>query len=147
MRRAPWIAAVVIVLAPGCAQVDPVLAHVTMPDCTYQGTTSMVEGEVSLSLSLNGLVDAGASLVELNEDRTYEDLESHVEEVSADLDDLPAWVEGVIDLRLADFEGREGVEDTERVSEGSYAILCIDYPYDETEPTIRLTTPLEVRSG
>jgi hypothetical protein len=147
MRLVPWIAAALVPILAACGQVDPVLMHVTMPDCTYQGATSMVEGEVSLSLSLNGLADAGARLVELGGDHTYADLESHVDAVSPDLDDLPEWADDVIDLRLADFEGMEGVEAAARVGEGGYALLCIDYPYDRTEPTVRLATRLEVRAS
>lgn len=144
MRRFPWIAAILIPIVAACGQVEPVLMHVTMPDCTHQGPTSMVDGELSLSLSLNGLVDAGARLVELTGDRTYSDLESHIDEVSADLSDLPPWAQEVIDLRLSASQGMDGVEDTARVAEGDYALLCVDYPYDDTEPGIRLATSLEV---
>lgn len=145
MRLVPSIAAALVPILAACGQVDPVIMHVTMPDCTYQGATSMLEGEVSLSLSLNGLADAGARLVELTGDHTYADLKSHLEVVSPNLDELPEWADDVIDLRLADFEGKEGVEDTARVPDGDYALLCIDYPYDGGEPTVRLATPLEVR--
>lgn len=147
MRLVPRIAAALIPILAACGQVEPVLLHLSMPDCTYQGTTSMVEGEVSLSLSLNGLADAGARLVELTDENTYAELETHVEDVSADVDRLPEWIEDVIDLRLADFEGVDGVQGTDRVGPGSYALLCIDYPYDETAATVRLATPVEVRAS
>lgn len=143
MRRVPCIAAVLTLVVTACGQVEPVLAHITMPDCTYQGTTSMEEGEISLSLGLNGIADAGAILVELAGDNTYDDLVRHID-VSDDLSDLPNWVETVIDLRLSDFEGVEGVESSTNLSAGSYAVICVDYPYEEGAPLVRLAAPLEV---
>lgn len=127
-----------------CGQVEPVLMHVTMPDCTYQGVAEMEEGEVSLSLSLNGLADAGAVLVELTSGHTFEDLETHLDSVSNELDDLPDWVVELISLRLADTEGRDGIEGSERLRAGSYAVLCIDYPYDDGAHTVSVAGPLEV---
>jgi hypothetical protein len=144
MRRVPWIAAVLLLVVAACGQVEPVLAHVTMPDCTYQGATSMKEGEVSLSLSLNGLADAGVILGAIGAEHTYRDLETHLAGVSDELEDLPEWLEGVIDLRLSDAQALDGVEDTVRVRAGSYAVICVDYPYDGGEPVVRLATSLDV---
>lgn len=145
MRRVPWVAAVLILVVTACGQVEPVLAHVTMPDCTYQGPTSMEEGEISLSLSLNGLADAGVVLVELVDDTTYDDLATHIETVTDQLSDLPPWVEEIIDLRLSDFEGVGGVESSADLSAGDYGVICVDYPYDEGEPLVRPATPLDVK--
>ena len=144
MRRVPRIAAVLILLATACGQVEPVLAHVTMPDCTYQGATSMEQGGISLSLTLNGLADAGVMLAELAGDKAHDDLTTHIDEVSDALSDLPTWVESVIDLRLSDFEGVEGVESSADLSPGNYSVICVDYPYNEGQPVVRLATPLRV---
>lgn len=144
MRRVPRLAAVLTLVVAACGQVEPVLAHVTMPDCTYQGATSMEEGEISLSLTLNGLADSGVVLAELADGNTYDDLANHFDAVSNELSELPAWVEPVIELRLSDFEGVEGVEESAGLEAGSYAMICVDYPYDGGTPLVRLATPFEV---
>ncbi|MGD2060845.1 MAG: hypothetical protein PVF87_08280 [Acidimicrobiia bacterium] len=144
MRRVPWIAAVLIVILAACAQVEPVLLQVTMPDCTYMGETSIEEGEISLSLRLNGLADAGVLVAELSGEHAYGDLATHVEEISDELADLPTWAETVVDLRLSDSEGIDGVERSARLSEGDYAVICVDYPYDQGPPLVRLAAPLTV---
>ena len=134
-----------VLVAVACGQVEPVLIHVTMPDCTYQGSREMSEGEVSLSLSLNGLADAGAVLAAIGEEHTYENLEAHLTDVSNELEDLPDWVEDVIDLRLSDAQALDGVEDTARVAAGTHALLCVDYPYEDGRtPTVSVAGPLEV---
>lgn len=147
MRRVPWIAAALILAVAACGQVEPVLAHVTMPDCTYQGANSMDEGEISLSLTLNGLANAGVMLGAIAEEHTYEELETHLTEVSAELGSLPTWLEGVIDLRLSDAQALDGVEDTAHLRAGIYAVICVDYPYDGGEPLVRLATSLDVEES
>lgn len=144
MRRVPWIAAILIPVLAACGQVEPVLMHVTMPDCTYQGPDAIDEGIVGLSLSLNGLADSGAILAELTSGRTFGELETHLETVSTGLDDLPAWVDVVIDLRLSDTDGIEGVGDEARLRPGSYVLFCVDYPYDGTEPTVAPASTIDV---
>lgn len=147
MRRVPCIAAVLTLVVAACGQVEPVLAHVTMPDCTYQGATSMQEGEISLSLTLNGLANAGVVLAELDGDNTYDELANHIDAGSNGLSDLPTWVDEVIDLRLSDFEGVEGVESSAELVAGSYALICVDYPYEEGEPVVRLAAAVEVEKS
>ena len=147
MRRVPCIAAVLALVVAACGQVEPVLAHVTMPDCTYRGATTMEEGEISLSLTLNGLANAGVVLVRLDGDKGYDDLAGHIDSVSDELAGLPNWVETLIDLRLSDFEGVDGVEGSAGLEAGSYALICVDYPYDDGPPLVRLATPLDVDEG
>ena len=42
---------------------------VSMPECVYRGSDSMREGTVSVSLTLNGVTDAGATLVLIENDQ------------------------------------------------------------------------------
>lgn len=144
MRRVPWFAAALTLVVAACGQVEPVLAQITMPDCTYQGATTMKEGEISMSLTLNGLANAGVVLARLGGANSYDDLARHVDSVSDELADLPSWTETMIDLRLSDFEGVDGVEGSADLEAGSYAVICVDYPYEEGAPLVRLATPLEV---
>lgn len=115
-----------------------------MPDCTYLGPTSIEKGEISLSLKLNGLSDAGVLLAELSGEHSYADLVTHIEETSDELADLPTWVETVIDLRLSDFEGVDGIEGSARLFDSDYALICVDYPYDREPPVVRAAAPLTV---
>ena len=106
----------------------------------------MEEGVVSLSLSLNGLADSGVILAEMTSERTYEELETHLSEVSTGLGDLPSGVDVVIELRLSDTEGLDGIRDEARLRTGDYALLCVDYPYDGSEPTVSLASPFNVQA-
>jgi len=131
-------------LVLSCGQVDPVIMTVAMPDCVYQGPISIMEGNVRLSLTLNGLGDAGAGLVRFPGDETYDSLVDHLGKVSDRWDDLPSRVEPLVELRLSDREGVDGVEETTRLDAGRYAVICIDHPYDGSDAIARLATSLEV---
>jgi hypothetical protein len=144
-RRRRIVALVALpALVLSCGQVDPVIMTVAMPDCVYQGPISIMEGNVRLSLTLNGLGDAGAGLVRFTGEETYDSLVDHLGTVSDRWDDLSSRVEPVVELRLSDREGVDGVEETARLDAGRYAVICIDHPYDGSDATARPATSLEV---
>lgn len=130
-----WIALAVV----GCGQVEPVLLSVSMPDCVYQGTNRMRAGEVALSLTLNGIADAGVLLVELTDG--YDDLERYLEAPSSG---LPPWGDVILELELSSAEGIDGVAGTRELQSGKYALVCVDDPGGPNE-TFRAATPIEVR--
>ena len=135
-------------LLVACGQVDPVVGALSMPDCTYQGPVAMEEGNVRVILTRNGLGNSGAALVEIGGDGTYADLEMHLRDISDRWDQRPAWLSTRLFLTLDDREAIDGVEDTTRLSEGSYALLCVDYPYDGDSAIVSTATPMMVeRSG
>lgn len=129
-------------LLVACAQVDPVLMPVSMPDCVYPGPSSMHEGTVRLSLTLNGITDAGVALVELSANHTPADLADHFE-IDAAWEHRPSWISVRAELRLDSAQGADGVDETVALREGSYAVVCIDYTHDVAA---RVAGPLRVSS-
>lgn len=115
---------------------------VSMPDCTYQGPVLIEEGEVSLSLTLNGLGESRVLVVELEEGHTFDELEAHLDE-SENWEDRPPWLRPVIDIELSDAQGIEGTSDTSRLGEGEYAVVCVDQAMGEASAA----SPLRVRGS
>lgn len=143
MRRLSLTAILVVIsVLAACGQVEPVIMAVSMPECTYQGPVRMEEGEVSLSLSLNGLGRARVLLVELEDGHEYGEVEEQLEE-STDWDSRPEWLRPVIDLQLSDAQGVAGVEDTAHLTAGQYVVVCVDEGSGEGRPA----SPLEVRGS
>lgn len=118
-------------LLVACGQVDPVLMPVSMPECIYQGPSSMREGSVRLSLTLNGMADAGVALVEIDQDHTPAALSDHLAG-AAGWENAPSWVSTRAELHLDSASGRDGVDETVALTEGSYAVVCIDYSHRAT---------------
>lgn len=133
------VACTFLVLA-GCGQVEPVLLKVSMPDCTYQGPSSMRAGEASLSLGLNGLGDARVLLVALTGGHSYQELSEEFDS-NAEWAARPDWIEAVLDVELGDDQGVSGMEETTELTDGRYAIICVD----QTTGTAQTASPLEVR--
>jgi len=102
----------------------------------------MREGVVSLSLTLNGLGKARVLLVELEEDHTYDEVEAVFAE-GPGWEGRPEWMQSVIDLELSDAQGVAGVAETSRLTEGQYAVVCVD----EISGDARPASPLEVRGS
>ncbi len=146
MARLGRLSVVLALILAACGQVEPVLLAVGMPGCAYQGPASMREGEVSLSLTLNGLGDVGAAVVALGDDNTYEELQTFLA-TDTPWEARPGWVAPVIELRLDDTEGLDGVEGTAQLDEGSYAVVCIDHPYDQEDSRATAASPLSVKPG
>ncbi|MGH3649861.1 MAG: hypothetical protein ACRDU9_04060 [Acidimicrobiia bacterium] len=141
-RRVASLGALAVMAA--CGQVEPVLMPVSMPECIYQGVSSMEEGSARLSLTLNGLGEAGVALVRLTGEKTYDDLVEHLGSVSGAWDRRPDWVTTEIELRLDASQGLVGVEETRTLDEGAYAIVCIAYPYDGADAEVSPASALEV---
>lgn len=130
---------VVSLMLGACTQVEPVLLAVGMPECTYRGAATMEPGQASLSLTLNGLGRARASLVELADGHSYDELATHFEENGA-WEDRPEWLRPVIDVQLSDADGIDGVADNADLDIGHYAVVCVDLQTG----TARAAGPLQV---
>ena len=126
-----------------CGQVEPILMPVSMPECIYGGPSSMKEGTARLSLSLNGLGEAGVALIRLSGDKTYDDLVEHLGSLSGAWDRRPDWVTTEMELSLDDGQGLDGVEETRSLDEGDYAIVCFGYP-DGADAEVSPAAALEV---
>lgn len=124
-----------------CGQVEPVLLSVSMPDCTYLGPVDMEPGDVSLSLTLNGLGNARVLLVELTDNHSYDDLE--VQLASGGWEDRPDWSRAMIDIELSDTQGIDGEEGTSTLHEGEFAVVCIDL----SAGVARVASPLSVEES
>lgn len=135
MRPTHLIIVVAAMSIAGCGQVEPVTMAVTMPDCVYQGQNQMSEGDVSVSLSLNGITEATVVLVELTDEHTYAELGQTIGS------GLPSWAQPVVEVGLSTSDALDGVEETVSVGPGDYALVCID------DSGIRLATSLVVRES
>ena len=135
MRQSVLLAAVTLCVLSACGQVEPVTMAVSMPDCVYQGQNQMLEGEVSVSLSLNGITQAGAVLAEIVGDHTYAELGEALEETGK----IPSWARTVVELALSSAEALEGVEEQVDLAQGLYALICVD------DSGVRTATSLVVR--
>lgn len=116
------LAVLAVVLASACGQVEPVTVAVSMPDCVYRGSDRMREGTASVSLNLNGIADAAATLVLIDDGHTYQDLTEALRATGG----VPEWAEPVVELELSSDDGLDGIEETTTLSEGTYALLCVD---------------------
>lgn len=134
-------------LGAACGQVDPVLLPVSMPECVYQGASSMHEGNARVSLTLNGLGSVALALVEITDDMTYDDLADHLETRAGSWETAPGWVATELELSLDDAQGLDGVDETVTLDPGSYALVCIDHPYGDGAVTARVAASLEVTPG
>jgi hypothetical protein len=103
----------------------------------------MKEGTARLSLSLNGLGEAGVALIRLSGDKTYDDLVEHLGSLSGAWDRRPDWVTTEMELSLDDGQGLDGVEETRSLDEGDYAIVCFGYP-DGADAEVSPAAALEV---
>lgn len=144
MPRLGWLLAVLLVTLAACGQVEPVLFAVSTPDCAHSGATSMKEGEARLILTLNGLADAGLTLVELTGDHEYQDLVEHLSN-TPQWDRSPPWVSEVASLRIEDGLGVDSVEETLHLDAGAYALVCLDHPTNGAGATAQPAAPLLVR--
>lgn len=142
MRHISRLLAVSVIVVTACGQVEPVLLRVGMPECSYQGPSTMSEGEASLSLTLNGLGRARVLLVELTEGHTYDELVSHFES-SEEWLDRPDWIYPVLDVELDDAEGVDGKSEKLDLEAGEYAVVCVD----RDNETVEVASPLQVRDG
>ncbi len=128
-----------------CGQVEPVVVTVSMPDCIAQAPPTMRAGNARMSLTLNGLGDSGAALVQLKDDHTYSEL---VDQFKSDnrWEHRPDWVSPKLELRLDSADGLDGVDKTVYLVAGDYAVVCIDHPYDGSDDTAQAAARLEVKA-
>lgn len=137
MQPIQRLAVVAMVLVSACGQVEPVTVAVSMPDCVYRGADRMREGEASVSLTLNGIADVGATLVRIEEDHTYDDLGDVLDNTGQ----IPSWASPVVELELSADDGLDGIEETVFLQAGIYALLCME------EDAVRPASSLTVRDG
>ncbi len=145
MRVIGRTAALLVVLTTfmGCGSDDPEVMTVSMMECVYQGPRSMDAGDARITLTLHGLGMAGVSLLELGEGRTYDDLEDHFESVDAKWEERPPWTTSRALLRASD-ETVSSRSTTITLSAGSYALVCIDYPYGDGDAMARVAASVTV---
>lgn len=137
MHRLTWL----LLLLVACGQVDPVLMPVSMPECIYQGPSSMREGDARVSLTFNGIGESGVALVELAGEGRFDELTAHFE-ADPRWSERPSWVSPVVELRLD--SGGEGVQETVALSAGSYAVVCIEYMEGDANGRSRTAARIEV---
>lgn len=135
MRSAHLALFVAAISIAACGQVEPVTMAVTMPDCVYQGQNQMREGDVSVSLVLNGITQASVILAELTGDHTYTELRETIES------GLPTWASPVVEIELSSSDALDGVARTVALRPGDYALVCVD------DSGVRLATSMAVREG
>jgi hypothetical protein len=115
-----------------CVDPDPQLMVVSMPGCVFQGPSSMDSGSLRITLRAEGLGAYGLALLQLSGSRSYDDLVEHVEARSG-VWDPPDWVTLEADLRVG-AEGQDpSTSETVELGDGEYAVVCIEYPYDDGE--------------
>jgi len=126
MRTIPRPAVLwLLIVVASCSQVEPVLLTVSMPDCTFRGATEMEPGEASLSLSLNGLGNARALVVEIEGEHTFDELVTYFEQ-DGGWENRPEWTRTVIDIALSDTDGIDGTSGSATFDVGEYAVVCVD---------------------
>jgi hypothetical protein len=143
--RRLWVASLLVLATTGCGQVEPVLVTVSMPDCAHTGATTMDVGELRVILTLNGLGSAGLMLVELGDERGYQDLVDELENRSGD-GSVPPWVTEVVSLQIEDGTGVDSVAETVDIEGGQYALVCLYRSPDVSETMIEPAAPLVVGS-
>ena len=135
MRHFLHVAVVAMCLLTACGQVEPVTMALSMPDCVYQGQNQMSEGEVSVSLSLNGITEASAVLAELTDEHTYPELEERLQETGT----IPSWARPIVELDLSSSAALDGIDEQAELEPGLYALICVD------DSGARVATSLVVR--
>ncbi|HET9259115.1 MAG TPA: hypothetical protein VFP42_03180 [Acidimicrobiia bacterium] len=136
MQPIQRLVVVAVLLISACGQVEPVTVAVSMPDCVYRGADRMRAGDASVSLTLNGIADAGATLVLIEDTHGY----SELVEVLHETGQVPTWVESVVELELSPDDGIDGVEETVTLDAGTYALLCVSD--DGVRPASSLTVTM-----
>jgi len=122
---APVVTLSAIIALAACGQVEPVILTVSMPDCTFRGATEMEPGVASLSLSLNGLGNARAMVVEIEDGHTFDELAAHFEQ-GGGWEGRPEWTRSVVDVALNATDGVDGTSDSAHLDQGDYAVVCVD---------------------
>jgi hypothetical protein len=96
-------------------------------DCSYQGAMTLDEGEITAAMHLTSLGHNEMSIVRLDEERTYPELVTYLEQAADPITDRPPWISEVLHLELLHEAGeREGESGTFTATEGTYAVICID---------------------
>ena len=97
-------------------------------DCTYQGPTSFEPGPVTVALHLTSLGHNELAVVRLEPGHDYSELEGFLDQAADPVTNRPSWISEVVTIELK-HEAGERIGDSELVtmSEGTYALICIDY--------------------
>lgn len=97
-------------------------------DCSYQGASTFDEGEITAAIHLTSLGHNEMSIVRLDEERTYPELVTYLEQAADPISDRPSWISQVFHLELLHEAGeREGESGTFTATEGTYVVICIDH--------------------
>lgn len=140
-------AALLAVVSSACGGSGQEQILVAGDDCSYQGAMMFDEGEVPTALHLTSLGHNELSIVRLEQERTYSELVTYLEQVADPVTDRPPWISEVFHLELLHEAGeREGESGTFTATEGTYAVICIDHwgsagPTAEAIAEITVTSP------
>jgi len=84
-------------------------------------------GEIPAALHLTSLGHNELSIVKIEQEGTYSELVTYLEQAADPVTDRPLWVSEVLHLELLHEAGeREGETGTVTATEGTYAVICID---------------------
>jgi hypothetical protein len=85
--------------------------------------------------------------VRLEEERTYSELVTYLEQVADPITDRPPWISEVFQLELLHEAGeREGKSGTFTATEGTYVVICIDH-WGSAGPTAQPIAEITVTSS
>lgn len=113
--------------------------------CTYHGVTEVSAGSVTMVLQASSLGHITLSALKLASGRDYSEVVAYYEAADT-IPEPPAWTEEVAFLELRIEGGMGGGESRSfEVSEGQYALVCIDHEgYTGAGPTARPVAEISV---
>ena len=144
----PMIAGLALVVSlTGCADGEENLPEMVVrgEDCSYHGVSEVSAGSVTMVIQASSLGHVTLSALRLGDGRDYSEVVAYYEATDT-IPEPPAWTEEVAFLELR-IEGGEGAGESRsfEVSEGQYALVCIDHQgYTGAGPTARPVAEISV---
>jgi hypothetical protein len=116
--------------------------------CSYGGPTTLDPGRVTVALHLTSLGHNELSVARLEEGHTNSELEAYLEQAANPITERPTWLTEIVTLELEHDGGeREGVSENIDLSEGTYALICIDHQgFAGAGPTAKSIAAISVAS-
>jgi hypothetical protein len=128
--------AMIVVTTAGCSGGGMETLLVTS-ECVFNGPEQMEEGPVRLTLNQEGLGETGAVIVQILDDRTYQELTTHFEDVSPQWGERPDWLR--VKASLSVDGGTASASTSATLASGTHAVICIRYWEDDSAmPVARL---------
>lgn len=101
--------------------------------CSYSGPETMSEGTIPVAFRVTGLGSYGLLILEIESDRTFEELEDYYSDNEDPVDNPPVWVRTIALLDAGDLFDEESASENVSLTAGEYAVVCVNYPYDSDE--------------